>query len=542
MIARVLPLISLFLLPFVSFSQLSKQFYEFNIEDVEDKDCNGQTVSIYKHLDVYLTKNDKFYGERDTTICFQRKEISVNGFPNAVKINSALEERMIWIADTAIDIPFKKDSILQLLDNSFRRNCRIRDNERWMLVEVFDTTLKQYVIDTMALNTGFDYCYCGNKFYRNIKALYVGVKPWDITADAYVVSKAGLAYQQRVKVITDSIHTNAKYNDSFYTFDYWSRKRNFVFANPDTNLLSNKVNTITVEPYEAVDKRVTIDAEFVTGVFVQPFVNIKGGIYDTLNNIRHKLNLFIMDSSICFQHHFIELVFNGDDELHFYNNQIHHRYSRSCLMFEQKAKLIIEKDGHLEFGNEGKGILAVKPGASIELEPNADLSINGQLALLDYKDWIQGGHVEIYLRPGNTLTFGEGASVSNRVFEHGSVKLHVYLEGGELDISNLDEKSKELIVVYNSAPEFVLSSLDQVNPYPNPTNGQFFMEFTSDASGILNWYLYDLKGNQIEDGFYSIKNGYNNLTFDIKENRSGVYILSLDLHGETYYRKVVLMN
>ncbi|MGB0431058.1 MAG: T9SS type A sorting domain-containing protein [Bacteroidia bacterium] len=539
--ARVLFFL-LLCIPFISNAQLAHRFYEFNIEDVESRDCNGKSVTNYKHLDVYVTKNDKFFGERDTTFCFDRKELTFPDLPNAIKIDNSLEDRMIWIADTSIDIPFIKDSVLQFLDDSYRRNCRIKENERWLLVETFDTTLKQYVIDTMALNPGSEYCYCGNKFYRNIKALYVGVKPWDITSDAYVVSKAGLAYQKRVKVVTDSLHTQIKHNDSTYGFNYWGRHGNYVFANPDTNLFSDKVNTITIEPYEPESKRVTIEAELMTGVFVQPFVNIKGGIYDSVKNIRHKLNLYLIDSNVCFQHYFIELVFNGDDELHFYNNQLHHRYSRSCLMFEQKAKLIIEKDGHLEFGNDGNGILAVKPGASIELEPNADLTINGQLALLDYKDWIQGGNVDVHLKPGNKLTFGEGATVSNRVFEHGSVKLHVYMEGGELDLSNLDEKSKELIVVYNSTPQFVLPNLDQVNPYPNPTNGQFFMEFRSDVLGVLNWQLQDLKGNQIQGDIHSVKNGYNLLDFNLGENRPGVYILSFDLLGETYYRKVVLVN
>jgi hypothetical protein len=393
----------------------------------------------------------------------------------------------------------------------------------------------------MSLLPGSEYCYCGNKFYRNIKALYVGVTTWDITSNAYVVSRAGLGYQQRVKVVTDSLHTNIKFNDSLYGFDYWSRNRNFVFANPDTNLLSDKVNTITIEPYEQVNSRVTIEAEFMTGVFVQPFVNIKGGIYDTLKNIRHKLNLHLIDSNVCFQHVFIELVFNGDDELHFYKNKVQHRYSRSCLMFEQQAKLIVEKDGHLEFGNNGNGILAVKPGASIVLEPNADLTINGQLALLDYKDWIQGGHVDVHLKPGNKLTFGEGATVSNRIFEHGSVKLHVYMEGGELDLSNLDEKSKELIVIYNSVPERDPYPFYYVNPFPNPTNGKFEMEFSSDSSGVLSWQLSDLKGNDIQEGVYPI-NSYSYLEFDLTGHRPGVYILSFDLHGETYFRKVVLVN
>jgi hypothetical protein len=518
-----------------------KRIYEYNIDMLVNDTCSGISVKKYGNLDVYCTTNGKWDGVRDNSVCFDVISLTGGVYENVVSLNSTHEDRMIWFADTTFDIPFIKDSVLRFLDYSFRRNCRIKDNERWLLVESFDTAKGQYFIDTLVLEPSFAHCYCGNKFYRNIKGLIVGVKPWDITQGAYMVSAAALAYERYVKVIVDSISASYRTSDSTQYLESLFKDSNYVFAHPDTNKFSEGTHVITVEPKKPITKRQTINAEFWTGTFIQPGVEIEGGIWDSAKKIRHKLEMEIYEANLCLQM-VAELVTKGDDKIIFNGGSVSHGSQRACLMFEDKAELVIANNTHLLYGSAGVGILGFKPGAKLVLEDNASIIINNTLALVDYWDNQNGGAIVLKLKPGNKLEFGENASITNGSFEHGSVKLHVYLEGGELDLSNLDEKSKELIVVYNSVPQYVLPNLDQVNPYPNPTSGQFFMEFTSDVSGVLNWQLQDLKGNQIQVGMHSVNSGYNNLDFNFSGNRPGVYIISFDLLGETYYRKVVLVN
>lgn len=518
--------------------------YQFDVDTLVSSTCKQGVITKYKNIDVFITENDRFYGEKDTNFCFNVRATS--GFPieNMVELDSSMEGRMVFFADTGLNIPFVKDSVLEYIDLSYRRNCRIAQNERWILVESFDTTIGNFIIDTIPLSPYYGHCYCGNKYYRNIKAMIVGAGFYDITENALAGSKATLDFRNDVKVVRDSLRMILRINDSLQIiedfFDF--RDSNLVFSNPDTNKYSNKVHTISVEPIKPVVKRNTLDVTLYSGVFLQPFVEIKGGVFDSLSNTRHKLILRFIDSNLCFQHQLIELVFNGDDEAHFNNTQVSHKSQRSCMMFEQNAKLVVEENGHFEFGTDGNGILAMKPGAKIVLEKNAKISIDGQLALLDYMSWIKGGTIDIHLKEGNELYFGKNATISNRVFENGSVMLNVYLEGGQLDLRHLDAQSRNLInVIDEKEPLQMAPGFENARVYPNPSSGNFNIEFALEEPGEIIWQLSDIRGNQIEMGSLNGKEGFNQIALSFDVHRMGVYHLSFEYNGTWYHEKVMFV-
>ncbi|MBI1184033.1 T9SS type A sorting domain-containing protein [bacterium] len=513
--------------------------HEFNTDDTVSISCNGAKRLQYAHLEVYTTDNGQWNGAKKP-LCYELAKS--NGlFGNwAISLNDSLSDKFIFISDTALNIPLQKDSVYQLNDYSWRKNCRVRDYVVMMLVERFDTTQRGYVVDTVNLTGLNSYCLCGNKYSGKIISIVMGIKPYDISLGAYALGSYASYIQRNVAVIFDTVSA-VRGADTFYMVDipaYDFAQNNIVFSNRDTNKFSTELQIIEAVPRDNPSRRVSINFIAHGGVFFQPYTALKGSVFDTVTGQRHRMQITLDGGNLCVWP-YAELVIDDDNILKYQSGNIALNGKNACTMLRDRGKLVLGANSHLSYGSPKQGILGLKPGATIEFEQGAGLTINNMLLLSDYWEAPNGGEIDIYLYQGNQLIFNEGAFVSNGPFAPGSVTLNIHLKGGLLDMQHLDEQSKSLINVVEYA---LYQPIGNLQLYPNPTNGMLYGSFSSEAGAAITWQLFSLNGRQVMSGNLSGNSLNHQMAIDMSHLFAGVYQLVLQNGKERINRKVVLSN
>jgi methionine-rich copper-binding protein CopC len=69
---------------------------------------------------------------------------------------------------------------------------------------------------------------------------------------------------------------------------------------------------------------------------------------------------------------------------------------------------------------------------------------------------------------------------------------------------------------------------ENINLYPNPSNGQFTLDFTSVKNQVSSVKIYDLVGKNVYSKDAKINEGANKLSIDVSNLTSGVYILNIE--------------
>ena len=78
-----------------------------------------------------------------------------------------------------------------------------------------------------------------------------------------------------------------------------------------------------------------------------------------------------------------------------------------------------------------------------------------------------------------------------------------------------------------------------ITVYPNPTNGNLNLEIQTKADQTVAYELIDLVGRAIRTN-QTISNGNYSTTLDLSDLESGVYLLKVNINGESTIRKIVL--
>jgi len=504
----------------------SRLIYSFNTADTITETRHGVKALFYKYLQVYSTSNNLWNGPKLKTV-YPVAEGSQSWEDWIVKLDKSHEDQFIFLLDTNVQIPLKKDSVYDLQDLSWRKNLRIRDRIQLMVIEKFDTASGTFKPDTIDLSGSKDYCLCGTKYDGKIIALLQGVQPYDITSGAYIYSKPSIYQDSVVMVIKDSIKADAVTNDSLHiVHPSWFKfgHLNTVFSNPDTNAYNTDTHLIEIHPHTPVNRRITIQMNTYGGVFLQPHTELVGSMFDSTERIRHKLDLSIEDGEVCVPA-IVELVIKDENGLRLNGGQIALKSQRSCTMIRDKARLIIGEGQDVQYGENGIGILGLKPGCHWLFEENAKFTVDNMLLLSDYWETLEGGSIDITLHKGNTLTFGPSAWVSNGPFAHGSVMLNIHLKGGEIDLQHLDSKSLELINIIDYSK---LASDERMVLYPNPTSGIVNLSFKAPSTETAWVTIYDTKGSIAYRNAINIESGINSQQISLSHLLPGAYCLKLE--------------
>jgi len=255
------------------------------------------------------------------------------------------------------------------------------------------------------------------------------------------------------------------------------------------NPLNDELFYYDITPEDSTQQKIIniINTPFTQLIF-QRDAQIRGALVSAPNNdtLRHRVNLINDGANVCMPP-FIELIMGGEDEFRYRSGTLDFANDWSCMQFRENAKLVVEKDAHLHYGNNGIGLLSLRPGASIVIEDNASLYFDGGILMPDNNEY----PITVTLGPNQSLTFSDHSFL--RTFQP-KAKLTIYMEGGQLDISDLrSEYHQYLDIIYPEVPESLGAELII---YPNPTLGEFTI-YVPEENLSSTAILYDQYGRKV---------------------------------------------
>ena len=114
------------------------------------------------------------------------------------------------------------------------------------------------------------------------------------------------------------------------------------------------------------------------------------------------------------------------------------------MQFGESSKLIVGDNARLDYGFNGVGNLALRSRSSIEIGEGAELHINNNVMLFEYKYDSEPEQIYMTLNKGSKLSFGELAHIGNDYSMGGLMKLNIYMKGGEVDLTETDWTNDKL--------------------------------------------------------------------------------------------------
>jgi hypothetical protein len=135
------------------------------------------------------------------------------------------------------------------------------------------------------------------------------------------------------------------------------------------------------------------------------------------------------------------------------------------------------------------------------------------------------------LNKGSNLIFGQGASISNDEKSLNGGHLCIYMNGGELDMSGLDDFSQELIRLIYPEEEKTMSA--NMHIYPNPVQNSFTIEIVAAESSIGDIQISGLNGAVVFTKKYELDAGINAIKIQIPDLQPGAYSIQCKTNTES---------
>ena len=297
---------------------------------------------------------------------------------------------------------------------------------------------------------------------------------------------------------------------------------NYLFGHylPGTPSNSN-IAFFDFVPSPNTDSAIGINVEFMNYValITESFVQFRGGL-PKLDTNRHTLNVINNGADHC-MYWFGERVFAKN------TNLIHKKVgiypdAGACTMFNSGSNLIIDTDSKLFYGYEGKGMLAVKPESRIKLRPGSLLSLSTMLVLLDDVQSDQHRY-RIEIPKGAKLEFRENSKISTQYCSNSDTKVEIIMMGGEIDLSGLDEDSRQKVIVrFPSSTNAQTAALRLVN---NPVQDDLIIFVEAQSESEVALLVYAMDGTLIHQSTQYLASGNNKLHVDCRHLLPGAYII-----------------
>ena len=263
-----------------------------------------------------------------------------------------------------------------------------------------------------------------------------------------------------------------------------------------------------------------------TSLVFQEYSNLIGGLIAGNDTIRHPLNIIMDGGELCM--HTVEIISTGKSSLIYKKGDISFGKETDCLQFKDGGALSIGKNAEMHYGVYGTGMLNLSSGAKIIMEEGAKLVFDGTLLLKETSENHLTNESKIDLVAGSQLTFSEHAKI---ISQNGNKKLNVYMNGGLLDLSNLDFESRQhLNLIY---PE-EKSNTDVIKIFPTISNGLIHISNNSDMD--LQLEIISTNGKRITDislDPWTIRQE------NISDFPNGIYFARFQIGKETYIQKII---
>lgn len=111
-----------------------------------------------------------------------------------------------------------------------------------------------------------------------------------------------------------------------------------------------------------------------------------------------------------------------------------------------------------------------------------------------------------------------------------------------IEIKMEEPAEEEMDMLRNSGASDLNNSLqlDELSFYPNPSNGQFSLNFQAPEEGTLSIVVRDLQGRTVYEEEATEFNGIYQNDINISEESAGVYFLTINVNGRTTTKKLVM--
>lgn len=282
----------------------------------------------------------------------------------------------------------------------------------------------------------------------------------------------------------------------------------------------------------------TINLIVDNGTFTpQPFAILRGALVEGSDSIRHNLNLVNNGGDFCLGG-IIDFVFDDNTKYIHKGGHVNMEGLTSCMMFRNGGTFEVAEGVTMQYGQDGRGMLALRSGGNMQLDKGSTLLFDGVL-------WLQGvptaKHPDpqfyLDLKPGTSLIFGERANVLNANSTSPDVKFNVYMNGGILEDSKLNPAARLLINRIYPKPAARFS--DNIKLRHNPSMGTVDIDYISFGNEQVEIALYDLQGRLIHSTPYSATEGFNSFEYDMNYVSAGVYIMNIKGDNGSGTKKVV---
>jgi hypothetical protein len=273
------------------------------------------------------------------------------------------------------------------------------------------------------------------------------------------------------------------------------------------------------QPNENMQHSLDVYFEFETTVHLQPFVSFRGGLVLGDSVLRHNINLYNDGADMCLG--FMDVMMEDNNRFIYNSGNVDFGEHRTCLGFGKGASLNVSQGATFHYGSPGMGMLLVKTGGTINIEKNAELVIHNTLIMYEYANDPAPQQIYMTLNEGAKLTFAPGSRVVNMYSMDGTIKLNIFMKGGEVDLSGLSENDKQLVNLIYDEPLYPAE--DNLILYNQPSHDvlRFSMVFENAFNFPLN--VFDINGKLVKTLNFNAAKGIQFFEIPLNGMPAGVY-------------------
>ncbi|NNE25954.1 MAG: T9SS type A sorting domain-containing protein [Saprospiraceae bacterium] len=329
-----------------------------------------------------------------------------------------------------------------------------------------------------------------------------------------------LAYPWGDNTFANTVIGNEYFNNGTYVPDpqlfaiVWHENTKILHQS-DGDPGPNNVHYYNIQVEDSTAQQIidlNLDDRF--NVIFQSFTQMRGALVAGQDSLRHRFNLNLDGASMCIPFAF-ELVTEEDNEFRYKSGQVNFNALNACMQFKEGSKLRIMENARFHFGQNGVGLLSLKPGSEVVIEEGAELYIDGQVLLSGHRD---SKSIKIELGPGQRLSFSPNANIYPLIDDYHFKQIDVYLNGGELDIQHLDQESlNRLNIIYTTST----SDAATLHIFPNPVS-DFIAIQNKNYPHSIEISIINLNGQAV----ISTKGNSQYLNLDVRNLEQGNYFIT----------------
>lgn len=278
-----------------------------------------------------------------------------------------------------------------------------------------------------------------------------------------------------------------------------------------------------------------------TEVHFQDHTGVRGGLVNGSDSIRHGLEL-VLQGSICLGN-IVEVGWENDNKLVIDGGEVLLHGETSCNVFGRGGGLHVRSGTSFRYGRNGVGMMVLRTGADISIEPGAELLIDGHVEMYEYGTDPEPQQLYMELPHGASLSFSENAVLSNAYSKDGTMRLNVLMKGGKVDLSELSATERDLVnLIY---PPVSARPGENLALFPNPVYDQLNIEWNAENAGLpVHVEVFNASGQlMMHQELKTYAGGLNLFPVNTRRLASGVHVVVIsDASGRKLTRDLFIKH